>query len=503
MASILNLFKRKKQTEQKANDTSIIEKRLKVMKALERMMNVPSVDHSLSIQPPEILPGVAPKGVTPPVLAMDNAIYNMTPFTFQNMNAYGCQGFTPFPGYAYLASLASIPEYRNMAEINASEITREWIKIITNNADDEKSLNKIKIIEQKLEELHVKDAIKEVAKHVDLYGRGQIFIKIEGNRDEKPLILSDKTVTRGSFKSIHVVEPIWTTPAYYNTLDPTSKDFYVPTVWYMLGKEVHASRLLSVITRPMPDIFKPAFNFSGLSLTQMAEMKVKIWLDTEKAIGDIIKNFSITALMTDMEAILSGVDDTGQNLEGRIKMFLNNRSNQGLMVLDKDREELAQLNMPLSGLPELQSQAQERLCAVSRIPAVKLFGVSPAGFNATADGEIRAFYDTKAAEQEAYYRKPIQTILELIMLSEFGEIDENITFKFNPLFQLDAKEEAEVKLSNAQSHSIYINDGVFTPEEIRALITKDLDSGFDGISSSNKELESEEPDTVPILARGE
>ena len=197
------------------------------------------------------------------------------------------------------------------------------------------------------------------------------------------------------------VEAVWTTPAGYNALDPAAPDFYKPSSWFMLGQEVHASRLMTVVTRPLPDILKPAFNFAGMSLSQLAEPYVDNWLRTRQSVADLINNFSTTALKTSMDQILQG-DDDGADLLNRADLFTATRSNKGLMLLDMEREELVQINTPLSGLHELQAQSQEHMCSVSRMPAIILTGISPSGLNASSDGEIRIFYDWIAAQQEAH-----------------------------------------------------------------------------------------------------
>lgn len=57
----------------------------------------------------------------------------------------------------------------------------------------------------------------------------------------------------------------------YNADNPLSDDFYRPSEWYVMGKTVHASRMIDLISRPVPDMLKPAYNFGGLSLVQIAE----------------------------------------------------------------------------------------------------------------------------------------------------------------------------------------------------------------------------------------
>ena len=68
------------------------------------------------IKPPTLAPGVVPKGVTAPVLAMDTNAYD---FAQQMFPGGG------FPGFAYLSQLATRAEYRAFAATMSTELTRE------------------------------------------------------------------------------------------------------------------------------------------------------------------------------------------------------------------------------------------------------------------------------------------------------------------------------------------------------------------------------------------
>jgi len=439
---------------------------------------------SFPIRPPQLLQGVTPKGVVAPVLAMDTNQYDWA------NQVYGTGGF---PGFSYLSQLATRSEYRAFASALSSELTRKFIRFTSSQDDGDDSSDKIKKIDQEFIKLGVRQVIQRIAELDCYFGRGQIFINIDGADKKSPLILDKRTVRKGSLRSIVPVEPIWTTPSAYNALDPTEPDFYKPSSWYMMGQEIHASRLCTVVTRPLPDILKPAFNFAGISLSQLAEPYVENWLRTRQSVADLINNFSITGLATSMDQVLQGSDD-GTDLFARAELFTATRSNRGLMLLDKDREELLQVNTPLTGLNELQSQSQEHMCSVSRIPSVILTGISPSGLNASSEGEIRMFYDWVSAQQEAYYRDPIDVILKVVQLHLFGEIDHDIGFAFIPLYQLTKKEEAEINDLNSKVDSLYVIHGVLSPEEIRNRLAKDLDSGYMGLDVSDIPIPIGEPD---------
>lgn len=439
-----------------------------------------SSPYDREIKPPTLAPGVVPKNVSAPVMSMD-----ANPYTFAQSGAGGSLG--GFPGFQYLAQLATRPEYRAFASTISTELTRQWIKFTSKQDDDTDTAEKIKMIEAEFERLKVRSAIQNAAADESFFGRGQIFVGLRGQDISTPLLLDARTVPLGSLQRVTNVEAVWTTPSEYDALDPSSPAFYCPTSWFMLGKQVHATRLMTVITRPLPDILKPAYNFAGLSMSQLAEPYVDNWLRTRQAVADLIDNFSITALKTSMDQVLQSGDDDGgaaQDLFDRADLFTLTRSNRGLMLLDKEREDLAQLNVPLSGLHELQAQSQEHMCSVSRIPAIVLTGISPSGLNATSEGEIRVFYDWIAAQQEAFWREPIDTILKVVQLSLFGEIDNDIGFSFVPLYQMTPKELSEIRESDARTSETYVNMGAIAPEEVRDRIAKDPDSGFQGLDTS-------------------
>lgn len=682
---------------------------------------------AFAIKPPDLMPGVVPAGKQS-AIAMDYApgVYD---FASQCFGA----DFQGFPGYPYLANLATRAEYRAFASTMASELFREGIKL-SSKTDANRSQDNPRIaeLEEAIKEFNLLHVFQTVAAQECFFGRGQISINIKGAEDDLPLVLAKQTVKQGSLTSFTPVEAMWTSPSAYNAIDPTAPDFYKPRQWFLLGKEVHASRLLTIITRPLPDMLKPAYNFSGMSLSQLAEPYVNNWLRTRQAVSDLINNFSITALKTDMGQMLQGSCD-GQDVLDRADFFTLTRSNRGLMLLDNTAEELVQLNTPLSGLHELQAQAQEHQClssgtlietrrgqvaienvkesdevmtrdgyapvewvgvtgtttqfveieiegsilratkehpvwsetkndfvpaksvdlshrlrksrawvstgnlsrgeaaygaqqkqgttgiqrlggcsiesftkrmlgrfqeammsitrmrsaitthskilrfsqrsntqqsmglkdgaclwsmprsrasnagkstkqsgllgrfialaharlahgyvevaanrvsvvdlhvpesvynikvadgflpeyyangvlvhncSVVRIPAMILTGISPTGMNASSEGEIRSFYDWVSSQQESFYRPPMWICIQLLMLHLWGEIDPTITFEFNPLWQVSAKEQSDIRVNNANADAVYLDRSVVSPEETRERLAKDPDSGYSGI----------------------
>mgnify|MGYP000923810688 CR=1 FL=1 len=428
---------------------------------------------SYPIQAPTIHPLVVPKGENAPVLfAQDSYDYASA--------VYNGQGF---PGYSYLSQLATRAEYRAFAAAMSTELTRKGIEFTSKQDDDDE---RIAQIEKEFDRLKVMQVLSCAAQHDCYFGAAHLYLDIKDADITTPLVIDKRTIPQGSLKGIKTVEPIWTTPSAYNSNDPTRPDFFKPTEWFMLGKRIHASRLLTVTTRELPDILKPAFNFGGMSLSQLAEPYVDNWLRTRQSVSDLINNFSITVLATSMEQVLQDDEEAGLNLINRATLFTKLKSNKGLMLLDKEREELGQVNTPLSGLHELQAQSQEHMCSVSRIPTIILTGISPSGLNASSEGEIRVFYDWIAAQQEAYWRNPLEIILAVVQLSLFGEIDPDISFRFVPLYQMSEAEEADIRLKDSQTATAYVSVGSIDPSEVREKLARDDNSGYSGLDLSKE-----------------
>jgi len=450
---------------------------------LARARQKPAVA-SAPFAPPQHPPGVLPKGERG--IAQDEAFTEA--FTWANAaitSAYA-EG-QAWLGYAELSLLAQRAEYRVISEEIASEMTREWIEL-KSIGDDDKT-DKIKALEDAIDRLKVRKIFHKACEHDGFYGRGHIYIEACDRDDHNELktpigdgheALSQIKINKGTIKALRNIEPQWVYPTGYDSTDPLSPNWYRPENWFVMGKEVHRSRLLTIVGREVPDLLKPAYSFGGLSMTQMVKPYVDNWLRTRQSVADIIHAFSVFVLTTNVGA--GTLQPGGEDLFRRIDLFNLCRDNRGLMVLNaEEKEEFQNVAAPLGTLDQLQAQSQEHMAAVSRIPIVKLLGIQPAGLNASSEGELKAFYDWIAAFQEALFRDPLTTVIDFIQLSEFGEIDPEITFEFKPLYQMEADTEAEIAAKEAQTDEIYFNIGAVSDIEIRKRLANDPASPYQGL----------------------
>ena len=423
------------------------------------------------------LPEPAP-GVMPTNMAFDWDATSQS--TFNYAIAAPLHEGLGFLGYSYLAELAQRPEYRRVTEIIATEATRKWIKLQGTDKD------RIIAIEKAMQALGVRDVFRKVVEHDGFFGRGQIYIDTghTGNSGElaKPLAATSAKIGKGRLKGLRAVEPFWSYPGVYGTTDPLSPDYYVPQQWNVMGRSIHTSRMLTVVGREMPDILKPVYAFGGLSLSQMVKPYVDNWLRTRQSVSDLVHSFSTMVLSTDMSQVLSGGVNT--SLIKRLTMFNLMRDNRGVFALNKETEELSNVTTPLATLDNLQAQAQEQMASPAGIPLIVLLGVTPMGLNASSDGEMRAFYGRIKAYQEQTLRAPVHRLLDIIQLSEFGNIDESVSFEFHDLWEMDELAQATMVKTLADADTALVNGGVISPEEARTRKSQDERDPYYGVDLS-------------------
>lgn len=454
---------------------------------------------------PELPPGVLPRNDA--AIAMDTALPGEVKRDKLAMDdasatwgfgsrAQGFGGGLWFPGYPYLAELTQLSEYREPCETIATEMTRKWFELQSKSGGD--TSEKISQIMAECERLKVRENFYRAALLDCEFGRAQIYLNV-GDADEKtrqlPLDISSAGIPKDSLKSIQCFEPYWSTPYSWNASYPERADFYKPTSWYISGRKTHDNRILTFIGREVPDLLKPAYNFGGISMIQLGEMSVNMWLRTRKSVNDLLNNFSMLVLSTDMTATLEEGAAEGTGLIPRLQLLTYTRNNQAVNAINKETEELSFAEATLASLDKLQAQSQEHMAAVWGIPLVKLTGITPSGLNASSEGEITVWYDRVGAMQVRIFQPNLEILLKAIQCSLFGSIDDDLVVHWVTLDEPTQKELSEIRKSDADAGAAYIDRGVISPDEERARLQSDADSGYSNLTGNAPEPEPD-PDML-------
>jgi uncharacterized protein len=397
------------------------------------------------------------------------------PLAWQSLNSGGALGLgVTFLGFPYLAELEQITEYRTPAESLAIEMTRRWFKL--NNKGKEELDDKMQEITQRCEALNLQGLVRKCIYKCEWFGRSHIYVSIKGQDDDITRQLPLDKIEKGTLLGFADIESYWLTPYSWNSTHPERPDFYKPQSWFVLGRKTHHTRLMTFILREVPDLLKPAYDFSGISMTQLMMPYVTRWQRTAKSVNDLINIFSILTLSTDLAALTANTE----KFMARLKAFTVLRDNKGILAIDKGREELAVNDVSLGSLDKLQAQAQEHMATPSRLPLIKFFGVTPTGLNATAEPELNVHAEYVHAMQELI-NPVIKRMLDLIQMDMYGEVDPNIGFEWLELREPTKKEVAELRKADSDRFASLIQNNVIDPDEVRNELRTDPDSGFSNL----------------------
>ncbi|PHM61198.1 DUF1073 domain-containing protein [Xenorhabdus ishibashii] len=326
---------------------------------LESEKYIPTYEEVKSIYGPAKTLG-APKEAT---LAMDASLSSAGAYTLiQHAWEHG-QGYAlgpSFMGYAALSSLTQNGLIRACIETVVDDMTREWIEIKLLDSPEDK-----KKIEDALIDFKVKDIFHKAGEFNGYFGGCLIFIDTEATDNQLlvPLDISEKSAELKNFKRFVLVEPINIFPGRYESTDPLSPRYFNPDTWWILGKEVHSSRLIRICGNEVPILLKPSYNFMGMPQAQLLYDYVIHFQDSRTSAARLLEKFSLTALKTNMEDILTNPNAT-KSLDGRLAYLASVRSNDGILAIDKEMEDIIKLETPLTGVTDIVRQMLELIVVI-------------------------------------------------------------------------------------------------------------------------------------------
>lgn len=385
-----------------------------------------------------------------------------------------------FLGYPLLSNIAQDPLIRAGIETIADDMTRKFINL-TSKGDIDLSA-KISELESDLQKFRVKSIFNQAISMCGYQGGCLVYIDVgplDDDEKKTPLYLDSFTFKKGMLRGFKVIEPINIYPGIYDTLDPTSEDYFNPETWFILGKEYHKSRFLYFAQNEVPLILKPLYNFFGISLAQQVLEYVQNFTENRRSAQRLLNKFSMTVWRTDMSAFLN--NGSCESLVQRVKFANSQRSNDGMFLLDKEREELEQINTPLAGVTDIVSMSLDLAPVILGISKDKYFGDLPKGLNASSEGTNRIYYDKIHSLNEKISYDAVEKVLKILQLNLYGEIDSNISFEFAPLWEMDERERAEINKINADTAAIYVDRGSLSNTEVRGALADNPNSGYSNI----------------------
>lgn len=373
---------------------------------------------------------------------------------------------TSFIGYGALQQIAQNGMIRACVQTVSDDITREWIQIT--GADDGEKVDELQKLQEK--KYHLRGLFHEAATITGYMGGAFIFIDTGEEKTELPLRINDASaeLVKGGTLRFVVVDPVNVSPGDYNSSNPLKADYMRPKWYWVLGQRVHASRMIPLYDNPPPTLLRPAYNFLGIPQAQILWDYVMHWNQCRVYTADLVRKVSLLVFQTSTDDIFNSPNGL-QLFDIRMKALQRYRDNSSVFVCDKNEEAVMNVQTSIAGCTDVVRQSLEMIAALNRTPAVKLLGISPSGFNATGESDIRNYYDYIKSKQELR-RDAIMTCLKAIELVEFGAIDADLSFDFNPLGKEDENAAAMTAQSRAGTLATLAQMQAISAEEVREAV---------------------------------
>jgi uncharacterized protein len=294
----------------------------------------------------------------------------------------------------------------------------------------------------------------------------------------------EEPIDEGSLNAItaiHVLEPRELQPVLWDS-DIRSKTFRQPLVWRFMPltgggggvggiiQYIHASRLIIFpgrrVTKQIQAYQRPGWGYSRLTGVYPI---VRDFGATWGHVAGLLQEFAQGVLSMDGYAELMQTDEGEEIVKARMRMLDMMKSTLKTMVVDKGDTFSRQVGS-LSGASEILHDFAQRIAAAAEMPVTVLFGMAPAGLNATGDNDVRGWYDNVVADREHHLKPRLQRFVQMYLRTKDaptkGTEPAVWSIDFPPLWEPTEKERAETRYIVAQTDQIYYNIQAATDTDI-------------------------------------
>lgn len=354
-----------------------------------------------------------------------------------------------------------------------NDMMREGYKIITkeNKAHGEDILKAMEVF-------GVNEKINEALVEARMYGGAALIIGVQdGKTMDQPLDYG--AIDKITF--VTVLDRHQLTAGSKIDSDLSSSNFGRPesyslsagiTVGTQTGKRgvisIHHSRMVRFYGVKVPKNLRARTEYWGDSVLSRVIQVINNYTHSHQAIASLVADFNKLVLsLSRLEKMLAqGKDDL---VVKRLKLIALMSSVVNAIVL-QDGDKLENRTINLSGLSDLMKLIGNRLVAATEMTHTILLGESPDGSNATGNSTTMQWYDHVKNKQKACLTPPLSEVVKFFMSAKDSATKGTIVpfeIKYNPLWQLDDKEKADLRLKTSQADQIDIQENIITSSEVR------------------------------------
>lgn len=332
-------------------------------------------------------------------------------------------------------------------DIPAKDMVRKWRSFDAIEGDQRKKL------EETERRLKVRAAFLSALKWSRVYGGAAILMNVEDGLDpSQPLNVN--AIREGSLKWLAVLDRYQISSTGVTTTDPSSPNYNLPAYYVVGGRMIHHTRVIRFVGTELPHDLSAQTDYWGDSLLVRIRQSINNADTVSASIASLVQEAGLDVIKIGGLVNLL-CDPTGEtDVLKRLTALNLGKSNWNAMLLDS-AEEYEKKQGSFAGLKELIYDYLALVSGATDIPLTRLLGVSPGGLNATGESDLRNYYDRISADQEDYLRPRLEYLDQVLLRSAFGNMPADSSFTFDSLWQLSAKEQAEVDKLRGERDTIY------------------------------------------------
>jgi uncharacterized protein len=359
---------------------------------------------------------------------------------------------------------------KKIVDIVAEQSTRKGFKVLFGG--EGAAAEEVTGIEQIIEDLYILENFMLASKNARLYGGACILLFIDDGRK------ADQPVDRKNIRSIEGLEVLdrWQVAPVIE--EENLYDYAKATYYQIISGDLIQNPTLTRIHKDR------ILRFDGEWLPYRIRQRNYGWgMSSLQSVYESFKHYwtglnSAATLLTEFDIFvhklrgLSNMLAAGKESDVRQRLVLNDMSKSIYRgyAIDAEKEELEFISRNFGGIGEVLDKLRVDIIGASQIPHTILFGESPSGLGSTGRSEERDFAKYLGDYQNAHYKRPLQKLMEMIMLSKDGptkgRMPESWRIHFNDLFELNEREKADVRARVAAVDGRYIQLGVLHPREV-------------------------------------
>lgn len=326
-------------------------------------------------------------------------------------------------------------------------------------------------------ELGVQEKVCQAAIWGRVFGGAALLLGTDDGQPHQPL--NQDGITRLRF--LRVLDRRSLVPVIWYS-DPTKDDKFGEPMIYRIytptsggvskdnGVMVHESRLVmfgGALTAAEERVRNGGWDHSVLQrVWAVLQQTNHAWQAIQHMVGNASQ--AVMAIKNLQQLIEDG---DGGTLEDRLEITQLYRLMK-IMPIDADGESFDYKEQTFTGLDSIVDKLWQRLAASAREPLTSLFGVSPAGMNATGESDRAIRRDQVRSYQIDELKPRIERIVEVLFLSKEGPTrgvePEEWDVDFAPLEQMSPLEISTMRQQDALTDQTRINSGVLLAQEVTA-----------------------------------